>query len=126
MDFAEYKQAVMEDALNWMREDDRYLDYLSFSECYDDMFVEDSITGNGSGSYTFDSQQAEANVVGLVFDSDFHEAMSWAGYDNLADVFDTPEGADVRARCVALGEVSGALEDEYDDLWRAYEENNPN
>ena len=33
-----------------------------FQTLYDEMFINDSITGNASGSYTFNTWQAEENI----------------------------------------------------------------
>ena len=67
----DYREAVKADIREWLQEN-RSLDELkddlsadngnTFMYLYDEMFSEDSITGNASGSYTFSRWQAEENL----------------------------------------------------------------
>ena len=78
----------------------------------DEMWTADSVTGNGSGSYTFNAWQAEEFLchnldllqeVGGVF-----------GYLDL----NSPEGCDVSIRCYLLDEcISEVLNKDYSDLY---------
>ena len=69
---------------------------------YDDFFNDDSITGNGSGSYTFSSWAAEEN---LCHNMDLlKEALDELGGD-LNDYIDSAEACDVTIRCYVLGQV---------------------
>lgn len=69
---------------------------------YDDFFNSDSITGNGSGSYTFNSWAAEEN---LCHNMDLlKEALDELGGE-LNDYIDSAEACDVTIRCYVLGQV---------------------
>ena len=71
MEKYDYREAVKADIREWLQEN-RSLDELkddlsadngnTFMYLYDEMFCEDSITGNASGSYTFSCWQAEENL----------------------------------------------------------------
>lgn len=82
---------------------------------YDLLFTDDSVTGNGSGSYTFSSAKAAELVSGIIFD---HEAI-WVfreyGYEGIPTE-KGPESCDVIARCIALGYVSGELEEYFNEF----------
>jgi hypothetical protein len=83
---------------------------------YDDMFISDSVTGNASGSYTFNTWQAEEN---LCHNWDLmEEAGNELGYDS--DVLARgAEYLDVMIRCYllssALHEVLDELEEDDED-----------
>lgn len=82
-----------------------------YHELYDDFFVSDSVTGNASGSYTFNKFDAEENLchnMDLLI-----EALSEFGQD-LGD-WNGAEWADVTIRCYLLGEC---LSEVLDDLER--------
>lgn len=92
------------------------LEYVnSWDEMYDLLFIDDAVTGNGSGSYYFNSYKATEAVSGIISDSDAVDEFKAMGYDGIP----TEEGAetcDVIARCICLGLVSGELEEYYDSL----------
>lgn len=78
----------------------------------DRLFVEDSVTGNASGSYTFNTWQAEEN---LCHNLDLlGEALAAFGYDGeaLAKQMESAEGCDVTIRCYLLGQAIGEVLDE--------------
>ena len=72
-----------------------------FNDLYDDMWTDDSITGNGSGSYTFCTATAMEN---LAYNLDLlAEACEAFGSDT--DVLKSgAEACDVTIRCYLLGE----------------------
>ena len=71
---------------------------------YDDFFNSDSVTGNGSGSYTFNSWVAEEN---LCHNMDLlKEALDELGGE-LNDYIDSAEACDVTIRCYVLGQLVG-------------------
>ena len=81
----------------------------------DELWADDSVTGNGSGSYTFSANKAARNVFGDLDGRDLlMEAYAEFGVD-LADAVLHPEAADVIIRCDLLGEcleeVADALEE---------------
>lgn len=72
------------------------------SAVYDDFFNSDSVTGNGSGSYTFNSWAAEEN---LCHNMDLlKEALDELGGE-LNDYIDSAEACDVTIRCYVLGQL---------------------
>ena len=77
---------------------------------YDDFFNSDSVTGNGSGSYTFNSWVAEEN---LCHNMDLlKEALDELGGE-LNDYIDSAEACDVTIRCYVLGQLVGEVVKEF-------------
>ena len=79
------------------------------------MFISDSVTGNASGSYTFNTWQAEEN---LCHNLDLlKEACEEFGSD--CNILESAEGCDVTIRCYllssALHEVLDELEEDDED-----------
>lgn len=79
------------------------------SELYDALWIEDSVTGNASGSYTFNTYRAEeciAHNLDLL-----SEAIKEFGCD--ADILEKgAEWCDVTIRCYLLGQaISEALDE---------------
>lgn len=111
--WSEYMDEVKSDAMDAIKENLEYND--SWDEMYDSLFMDDSVTGNASGSYYFNSHKAAEAISGIIFDSDAVDEFKALGYDGIP----TEEGAetcDVIARCICLGLVSGELEEYYDSL----------
>lgn len=111
--WSEYQEEVKSDAMDAIKENLEYND--SWDEMYDSLFMDDSVTGNASGSYYFNSYKAAEAISGIIFDSDAVDEFKAMGYDGIP----TEEGAetcDVIARCICLGLVSGELEEYYDSL----------
>lgn len=82
----------------------------------DELWISDSVTGNGSGSYTFNTWRAEEY---LCHNLDLlAEAYRELGGD-AAELLESPESADVTIRCYllprAVCEVIDELEDEEDE-----------
>ena len=119
MDWSEYQEEVKADAMEYIKENLEYVD--SWEEMYNDLFVNDSVTGNGSGSYYFNSYKAEQAISGIIFDYDAVDEFKAMGYDGIPTEMGA-ETCDVIARCIALGLVSGELEEYYDSLTDEEEE----
>ena len=109
----DYQNEVKADAIAAI--DDYGKDCKDFEDMYDSLWVDDSVTGNGSGSYYFNSANAADAVAGIIFDPDFIAELEGMGYDHVP-VEDGAETVDVIARCVALGLVSGELEDYFNKM----------
>lgn len=90
--------------------------WRSWEEAYDGLFLDDAVTGNASGSYTFNASQALGNILGLVGDAEFASELADLGYAPCEAWAMGPEALDVVARCLALGCVSGELEEAYGRL----------
>lgn len=117
MEKYDYYKNVREDIkqrLNEWLDFDRINDYSDIDEVisavYDDFFNSDSITGNGSGSYTFNSWAAEEN---LCHNMDLlKEALDEFGGE-LNDYIDSAEACDVTIRCYVLGQLVGEVVKEF-------------
>lgn len=106
MEKYDYRKALREDIINYLNENVNLSDYESEEEAYealyDDMFVDDSITGNASGSYYCNAWKAEES---LCHNLDLlNEANEEFGGD--ADILKRgAEVCDVTIRCYLLCEV---------------------
>lgn len=98
-----YRETMYSDIMDYIKWNNCELDY---EKLYDDLWTEDSVTGNASGSYTFSSWEAEENLChnqGLL-----QEALEEFGYGGTCNTFIFDKGAewcDVIIRCYLLGEV---------------------
>lgn len=110
----DYREAVCEDIRAYIKENG----FESEEQLNDDLWCEDSVTGNASGSYTFSTWQAEEN---LCHNWDLLEdAMREFGCD--VDIAEKgAEWCDVTIRCYLLGEciskVVSELLDEAESWW---------
>lgn len=78
----------------------------------DTLFVDDSVTGNGSGSYTFNTWKAEEN---LCHNMDLlAEALEEFG-DDLSYLKMGAEACDVTIRCYLLGQAVAEVLDELEN-----------
>ena len=120
-----YYEAMKEDIKNYIAENytaeelnEKMLDFDDFSEeLNDDLWTVDSVTGNGSGSYTFSRATAKDYILS---DSDNVDLLREAlrGFcvdgDTIAEKFlsEDWEDFDVAIRCYILGGViNNVLED---------------
>lgn len=85
-----------------------------YDDIYDDLWLYDTVTGNGSGSYTFSSYTAAEYLVGN-YDL-LTDALEEFGYEELNLEHLSPEYFDVTIRCYLLGTVlSEVLSDMMDE-----------
>lgn len=119
----DYRQAMREDIRDYIEENKDQYDFSDRdsveSELYDDMFIDDSVTGNGSGSYTFNAQEAKENIdLDLLADACDEFG---GGEDILRKGW---EAMDVTIRCYLLGEIlSDVLNELYaDDYFGTFED----
>ena len=118
-----YLEAMKSDIMDYIRNEVNTNEFASREELeeslYDDLWTVDSVTGNGSGSYTFSRAEAEEYVND---NSDLlREAISEFDVDSetVAEKFlDADyEYFDVTIRCYLLGQaISEALDDMEDEL----------
>ncbi len=115
-DTYDYEEAVFHDAKEAILE---YIDYHKDEgdlpddledmrdDLHDVLWTEDSVTGNGSGSYTFSRIMAELYLIG---NSDLYEQ----ALEEFGGKFEVePENRDIAIRCYLLGgAIDKALEDE--------------
>ena len=111
MTFEDYRREVLADAQRAMGENAG--SWGSWDGAYAALFMDDAVTGNASGSYTFNASQALDNVLGLVGDAELASELACLGCSPCEAWAMGPEALDVVARCLVLGCVSGELEGAY-------------
>lgn len=116
MEKYDYRQAVRDDILDYIKEHDIQVTDKNREEVeeflYDTLFVEDSVTGNASGSYTFNTWKAEEylchNLDLLAEAIDVFGAYACT----YKDCMESAETADVTIRCYLLTECLSSVLDE--------------
>lgn len=120
-DYKEHIKADVVDSLD-LFEGNKYDDVDEFrTQLEETLWIEDSVTGNGSGSYTFCRADAKENVLSnldLLHDAleDFCETDEEVGKRFLADDW---EWFDVIIRCYLLSGVCEEVAEEYKDKFVA-------
>lgn len=95
----DYFETMKEDIREYLKNTDE----RDFDVLYDDMFVDDSITGNASGSYTFSTWQAEEN---LTHNLDLLKKALEEFGGNYGEALEKgSEYCDVTIRCYLLGQA---------------------
>ena len=108
-----YYQAVKEDVLNYIKENEIVITEENSEEVEgqlnEDCWISDSVTGNASGSYTFNTWQAEEN---LCHNWDLlSEALQEFGCD-INFIERGAEACDVTIRCYLLSQCIAEAIDE--------------
>ena len=128
MNYNDYYQQVKNDAIAAI---DEQFDYgywdgdTEWDVVYDNLFVDDGVTGNGSGSYFFNAAKAREAVADAIWDEKILDALSGIGVDGdaiaqyLRD--NDAESLDVCIRCAMLSEVYSELEEHFSDRVCDYE-----
>ena len=123
-----YLEAMKKDITEYINNEINLADYADRDELEsslnDDLFTEDSVTGNASGSYTFSRAQAQEYVKDNI--DILKDACEEFGTDaaSVGELFlsDDWEEMDVTIRCYLLGQAIGeALDDMGDELKEAFE-----
>lgn len=108
-----YLECVKKDVRNYIEENKIVVTSSNLEEVEqelnDTLFVNDSVTGNASGSYTFSTWQAEENLCHN-FDL-LTEALAEFGCD-LSYLEKGAEACDVTIRCYLLGRAISEVLDE--------------
>jgi hypothetical protein len=114
MEKYDYRECVREDVMNYIKEHEIKVTTENRDEIqetlYDDMFISDSVTGNASGSYTFNAWRAEENICHNM--DLLKDACDEFGCEPK---FDSAEWCDVTIRCYLLGEVLGEVLDDIEE-----------
>lgn len=122
MNYNDYYQQVKNDAIAAIDEqfDCGYWDGdTEWDVAYNNLFNDDGVTGNGSGSYFFNAAKAREAVADAIWDEKILDALSEIGVDGsqiahyLRD--DDAESLDVCIRCAMLGEAYGEIEEYFSD-----------
>lgn len=106
---ADAKEAILENMEYWDFDDREELEEVA----HDELWVDDSVTGNGSGSYFFSTWKAEE---ALCHNLDLlAEACEEFGQDIGEAVKQGAEACDVTIRCYLLGQAIAAALDELEE-----------
>lgn len=123
----DYKESVKQDVLEYIKENPEYLkssnkDELE-EELNDSLWTEDSVTGNASGSYTFNAYKAEENLNGNW--GLLQEALEEFECNELNPIEQGAEWCDVTIRCYLLSSCIAEAMDEIDKetLEKIFEQN---
>lgn len=120
----DYREAMKEDVLDYVKNEIDFTDFETLEELEEklneELFVCDSVTGNASGSYTFNAYEAEEN---LTHNWDLlEEALDEFG-GNENPISKGAEWCDVTIRCYLLGSaISEALEELENEFNEAHDE----
>lgn len=111
----DYLEAVKQDVKNYIENEVTLSDYNDRDELSqyldDDLWNEDSVTGNSSGSYTFSRYDAEENLChNLDILGEIAKEWGAASLD-----FFNPEALDVTIRCYLLNDAISEILDEMED-----------
>lgn len=109
-----YREAVKNDIIDYINDNDVKVTTSNrdevYEQLYDEMFISDSVTGNASGSYTFNTWKAEEN---LCHNLDLlGEALSEFGCKPDYMAKEGAEACDVTIRCYLLSEMLDEVLDE--------------
>lgn len=109
-----YYEAVKEDVRNYIEENGIKVTTNNRDEVEerlnDEFWTADSVTGNGSGSYTFSTWQAEENLCHNL--ELLAEACEEFDNDAAKMLADGAEACDVTIRCYLLGQAISAVLDD--------------
>ena len=119
----DYEYEVKNDCIDTIKDriEDGYIKPgMTYEEVYDklyeDFFMSDRVTGNASGSYTFNSFKAAHYISSNLWL--LKEALEEFGKSFDLDDLDSPEGLDVTIRCHMLGQVlADAIEEAVPNYW---------
>lgn len=114
----DYREAMTEDVKEWIKENIDLTEWTEDREgleqqLNDDLWTEDSITGNASGSYYCNSYKAEESIA---HNWDLlNEALDEFGQNNINVIEKSAEWADVTIRCYLLRSVISDVLDEMEE-----------
>ena len=120
----DYREAIKEDVLQYIHDEIEFSEFDTMEELEehlnDTLWTADSVTGNASGSYTFNAWEAEENICHNL--DLLAEALEEFG-GSLNILKDGAEAADVTIRCYLLaGAIAEALEEIEEEFKESHEE----
>lgn len=121
----DYREAVKNDVMEYVKNEIDFSNFDTLEELEEhlneELWTVDSVTGNGSGSYTFSTYEAEENICHNL--DLLGEALEEFGSGADYLITNGAEAADVTIRCYLLGEcIAAALEELEDDFNEAHED----
>lgn len=121
MEAYNYEEALKNDVRSWIEDNVKFSEWEGDREgleeyLNDNLFVDDSVTGNGSGSYTFNTWEAEENICHNM--ELLGEACEEFGCDAVQMLKKGAEACDVTIRCYLLGSAIAAVLDEMEEEGR--------
>ena len=116
-----YEEAVKNDVRTWISDNVKLSEWKDDREgleeyLNDELFTVDSVTGNGSGSYTFSTWEAEENICHNI--ELLGEACEEFGDEGRQIFKKGAEACDVIIRCYLLGSAIAAVLDELEEEGR--------
>lgn len=118
MNWNDYREEVKNDAISYLEENREYFKDMEWYEVEDHLMMEDAVTGNASGSYTFSTYKAKENIADIIWDEEVIGRFYAFGYDGIP-LEKGPEAIDVIARVIAFYEVSYDIEEAcFDMYWK--------
>lgn len=125
-----YFEAVKADVNEYIRTEIDFQEWKENREALEeklneDLWIEDSVTGNASGSYTFNTWKAEENLAHN-WDEVETVANEWGIEATISDGYEHgAEWWDVTIRCYYLAQSISEVLDEYEEsgVFEAKEEN---
>lgn len=114
----DYREAMTEDVKEWIKENIDLTEWTEDREgleqqLNDDLWTEDSITGNASGSYYCNSYKAEESIAHNL--DLLNEALDEFGQNDINVIKKGAEWADVTIRCYLLWSVISEVLDELEE-----------
>ena len=113
MNIYDYKQEIKADLLTHAEDSKGYCE--SMEDFRDSAWCSDTVTGNGSGSYTFNTYKAQENLKTLIWSEELLEMFEEFGYDRVP-LEKGAEYIDVSVRCFLLDECISEIEDEIKEI----------
>jgi hypothetical protein len=116
-----YEEAVKNDVRTWIEDNVTFSEWEGDREGLaeyldDELITSDSVTGNTSGSYTFNAWEAEENICHNM--ELLGEAFEEFGVDAGQMLKKGAEACDVLIRCYLLGSAIAAVLDELEEEGR--------
>ena len=119
MERYDYREAIKNDIMNYIDDNIDFRDFEDLDELAeqlnDDLFINDSVTGNASGSYTFNTYEAEENISHNL--DLLGEALEEFGCGADYLINHGAEACDVTIRCYLLSEcIADVIEEIEEDF----------
>ena len=117
MERYDYREAIKNDIMDYIDDNIDFRDFEDLDELVeqlnDDLFIEDSVTGNASGSYTFNAYEVEENISHNL--DLLGEALEEFGCGADYLINHGAEACDVTIRCYLLSECIAEVIEEIEE-----------